>query len=80
MGLYEGILGIQRDYEGLRIQPCLPLDWESAEVTRQFRGAAYHIVIRRGIKKGITIDGERLQGDLIACHADHLTHDVIVTV
>lgn len=46
MGLYEGILGVKRDYEGLRISPCFPEEWEEAEVTRYFRGADYHIIIR----------------------------------
>ncbi len=27
MGVYEGILGIKRDYDGLRIDPCLPKEW-----------------------------------------------------
>jgi cellobiose phosphorylase len=37
------ILGIQPDYDGLRIRPCLP-DWlEEYTVTRIFRGATYHI-------------------------------------
>ena len=46
MGLYEGILGVKRDYEGLRISPCFPQEWEEAEVTRRFRNADYHIVLR----------------------------------
>ena len=35
MGLYEGILGIKRDYDGLRLAPCFPASWPSAEVTRE---------------------------------------------
>lgn len=55
MGLYEGILGIKRDYDGLRIDPCLPKEWEKAEVTRHFRGADYHVIIENPdhLEKGV---------------------------
>lgn len=44
MGLYEGILGVQRDYDGLRIMPAFPDEWQQAQVRRHFRGADYHII------------------------------------
>lgn len=39
MGMYEGILGIKRTLDGLKIAPCFPSIWEKAEVTRPFCGA-----------------------------------------
>ena len=67
MGLYEGMMGIKRDYDGLRIAPCFPAAWEEAEATRHFRGADYHIVIRnpKHLEKGkpvITVDGSLCDG------------------
>ena len=47
MGLYEGLLGVKRGYDGLMIQPAFPAEWDEAEMTRHFRGADYHVVIRR---------------------------------
>ncbi len=47
MGLYEGIMGVKADYAGLRIEPCFPAGWKEAEMTRHFRGADYHVVIKR---------------------------------
>ena len=44
-GLYEGIMGVKRGYDGLEITPCFPKEWERAEMTRHFRNADYHIVI-----------------------------------
>lgn len=32
MGVYEGIMGVKRDYEGLMVDPCFPAEWEEAEV------------------------------------------------
>ena len=79
-GLYEGILGIQRDYDGLRVQPCLPSDWESAEVTRCFRGTDFHITIQRGSRKGVTVDGEPLEGNLLPVFTDGKIHQVLIIV
>ena len=79
-GLYEGILGIQRDYDGLRVQPCLPSDWESAEVTRCFRGTDFHITIQRGSRKGLTVDGEPLEGNLLPVFTDGKIHQVLIIV
>lgn len=67
MGLYEGMMGIKRDYDGLRIAPCFPAVWEEAEATRHFQGADYHIVIRnpKHLEKGkpvITVDGSLCDG------------------
>lgn len=65
MGLYEGILGVKADYEGLRIEPCFPADWERAEMTRYFRGATYHVVVKNPnhVENGtpeICVDGKRI--------------------
>ena len=42
----QWILGIRADYDGLRIEPCLPKTFTSVEVTRKFRGCTYRISIR----------------------------------
>lgn len=56
------ILGIQPDYDGLKIDPCIPKSWKGFEVTRKFRGATYRIKINnpKGVNKGVAkvwIDG-----------------------
>jgi cellobiose phosphorylase len=67
----EHILGIKPDYDGLRIDPCIPADWPGYRVTRKFRGATYHIRvsnpdrISKGVKS-IVVDGVPLTNDLIA--------------
>ena len=79
-GLYEGILGVQRDYEGLRIRPAFPSEWPDAEVTRRFRGADYQIVFRRAEQGGfcLSVDGARITGDLIPDFRDGKRHLVEV--
>ena len=67
----EHILGIKPDYDGLRIEPCIPADWPGYSVTRKFRGATYHIRVSNphGISKGvksIAVDGVLITTNLIA--------------
>ncbi|HIT52491.1 MAG TPA: cellobiose phosphorylase [Candidatus Fimivicinus intestinavium] len=83
MGLYEGILGVRAELDGLRIAPCLPPDWDGAEMNRRFRGADYHIVISRSNRKSvpqITVDGQLLKGTLVPPFVDAGSHEITVTL
>ena len=84
-GLYEGILGIYKDYDGLRIAPSFPKDWRCAEATRTFRGTKYHIVINNpsGRPKGsvnIKVDGREISGQILPLFGDNKTHKVEVEI
>ncbi|HLT90869.1 MAG TPA: glycosyl hydrolase family 65 protein [Woeseiaceae bacterium] len=66
----EHILGIKPDYDGLRIDPCIPADWREYRVTRKFRGATFEIRVRNpeGVHKGLrllTVDGASVAGNLV---------------
>lgn len=88
MGLYEGILGVKRDYEGLRIIPAFPQEWQQAEIRRHFRGADYHIQIENQdwTESGsagelrITADGVPIEGDLLPDHRDGKCHEIKVVI
>jgi len=64
------ILGIQPDYDGLKIDPCIPREWKEYTITRQFRGATYEINIlnpegkNKGVKS-IEIDEKPITGNII---------------
>ena len=49
------ILGIRPGYSGLVIDPCIPSGWRRFEVSRQWRGASFHIVVENpdGVQKGV---------------------------
>ncbi|MBI4397253.1 MAG: hypothetical protein HY548_09170 [Elusimicrobia bacterium] len=73
-GLYractEGILGIQADWDGLNIQPCLPPEWDHASAIRVFRGGTYRIRFQRDpkLKPGthrILLNAEKISGNLL---------------
>lgn len=68
--LVEWILGARRDYNGLRIDPCLPGEIPKARVRRRFRGAVYDIHIdntsgRGHTPKEIRLDGAPLDGTFL---------------
>ncbi len=81
----EWILGARRDFEGLRIDPCLPKSWKKCSIKRPFRGAVYEIDIKnpKGVNKGvkeITVDGKKIDGTVIKPHGDGKVHKVSVVM
>lgn len=85
MGLYEGIMGIKRDYKGLRLTPCFPQDWTHAEMTRHFRNADYHITIDNPnhLEEGtliVTVDGKTWTEELLPNFQDQRLHEVHVKI
>ncbi|MCC6579531.1 MAG: hypothetical protein IT440_03760 [Phycisphaeraceae bacterium] len=68
--LVENMYGARAEYDGLRIDPCLPRLCTQARIERTFRGRRYdiHIAKRKGICRGrvrIRLDGQDLPGNLI---------------
>ncbi|MCI8624459.1 MAG: hypothetical protein HFG26_12490 [Provencibacterium sp.] len=61
----EGLLGLQRKENILRISPNLPGVWEQAEVEGVLSSTAFSLHIRRGTAeeaKGLTVDGKPAKG------------------
>jgi len=84
-GLVEGILGVQRGYAGLTIDPSLPSNWKQAKVTRKYRGATYAIELSnpKGLQKGqlaITVDGKAVDSNILPVFKDGKTHEVKVVM
>ncbi|HUU82182.1 MAG TPA: glycosyl hydrolase family 65 protein [Phycisphaerae bacterium] len=69
--LLEWVLGVRPDWDGLRIQPCLPPAWPGASLRRRYRGADYQIDIERAEKRApdgravVSLDGEIVPDNLI---------------
>ena len=81
----EWICGIRRDFQGLKIDPCLPPQWKKCFVRRPFRGDIYEIEILnpQGREKGlktITVDGQRIEGNVIIPFKDGKVHSVKVVM
>lgn len=77
------ILGIKPDYDGLRIDPCIPTDWKGFTVTRKFRGTTYQIEVvnpdgkSKGVKN-LVVDGSLQTSNLIPLFIDGKVHNVKV--
>jgi cellobiose phosphorylase len=59
------LLGVQPTLEGLRVAPCMPERFNEIKITRTYRGAVYNIRAVRGEAKGVTVNGKRLDGDVM---------------
>jgi cellobiose phosphorylase len=79
------ILGIQPDYRGLKIDPCIPSDWKEVKISRKFRKKDFAIIIRntdgrqKGVKK-ITVNGEEIKGNVIPFERMKEKNEVIVVM
>jgi N,N'-diacetylchitobiose phosphorylase len=64
------ILGIQTDYKGLRIDPCIPSSWKEFSINRNFRNKKLDIKVgnssgvQKGVKK-IILNGKEIEGNFI---------------
>jgi cellobiose phosphorylase len=77
------ILGIFPDYEGLKVNPCIPESWDGYIVNRVFRGANYRIEIKNPdhVSKGIKhliIDSKEIKGNIIPVFDTGTSHSVEV--
>jgi len=69
----QWILGIRPEYDGLRVEPVVPADWQGFEASRKFRGVTYDIKVARhgpGNAVALVVDGEPIAGTVIPPPAD----------
>jgi cellobiose phosphorylase len=70
VALTQYILGVRAEYDGLKIDPCIPPDWKKFTVTRKFRGSTYNIKVynpdkvTKGVKK-MLVNGRPRPGNII---------------
>jgi cellobiose phosphorylase len=75
VAISQYILGVQPDYNGLKIDPSIPAGWNGFEINRHFRGADYKITVsnpnhvNKGVKS-VIVDGEEIMGNVIPAFED----------
>ena len=62
VAITQWILGIRPDFDGLRIDPCIPPEWDGYTVVRRFRGSKLHITVNnpQHVSRGVVrfeVDG-----------------------
>lgn len=77
------ILGVMPEYDGLRVDPCIPDTMKGFTVTRKFRGGEFEIMVDNtsGVCKGVksvVIDGKAIDGNLIPPMQGRHTVEVIM--
>ena len=68
VAITQWILGIRPTRDGLLIQPIIPTGWTGFRAVRRYRGATYHIDVRRqgpGNASSVMVDGALLDGNLV---------------
>lgn len=80
MCYYEGILGLQRGYDGLHINPALPSAWKTCEAKRTYRGNRLNIKYynKGGKTVRLTVDGKKIEGNVVPLFDDNDAHDIKV--
>ena len=79
------MLGVQADYDGLALKPCLSSQWKEVSIRREYRGAVYRIEIQNpsGLETGtltVVVDGKPLGGNILPVFSDGQEHRVTVTL
>jgi len=83
--VWEWFFGVRPELDGLIVDPCLPSHWTQARMQRNFRGAAYDIVVRKakGVCKGklsITLNGQPVTGNKLPIQPKGSSNVVEVSV
>ena len=85
VAISQYILGIQPDYDGLKVDPSIPVDWDGYQITREFRGNKYIIEVKnpnhvcKGVAK-LVVDGKEISGNVIPVEGRNEVHHVEVTL
>jgi cellobiose phosphorylase len=79
-GFYEGILGLNRTYDGLKINPQISSSLGEVKARRIFRGCEYEITYKdKGLgKPEILVDGNKIQGNILPVFFNGKVHKVKV--
>ena len=85
VAISQYILGIIPDYDGLKVDPSIPSEWDGFKVSRTFRGDVFDITIKnpdhvcKGVKS-VTVDGNAIDGNILPVFGDGKTHTVEVVM
>ncbi|MGM0767651.1 MAG: GH36-type glycosyl hydrolase domain-containing protein [Pseudomonadota bacterium] len=81
----ETLLGLRLEADHLRIEPCVPAQWESYKIHYRFRDTVYHITVTcaggtPGQGGRVTVDGNECPDARIPLSDDRIEHFVDVVL
>jgi cellobiose phosphorylase len=70
VAITQWILGIRPEYDGLRVDPCIPSAWSGFIAVRRFRGKMIRIIVHneQRVCKGVArmqVNGQEIRGNVI---------------
>ena len=80
LSVSQSILGIQPDYDGLRLCPCIPDELPEYTVRRKFRGTEYVVHVRRTGERSLVVDGCAMEGDVVPLFSGKASVQVEMTI
>jgi cyclic beta-1,2-glucan synthetase len=78
----DSFLGLQKESDKLRINPCIPEEWESFKLHYHYRSAVYHITYTQKKVPGemtVSVDGMKQADEMITLMDDNMEHNVQIT-
>lgn len=68
--MMEWVIGVRPEWDGLKVDPCVPKSWNEFSSKRVYRGKVYHFHFTRSSKLAansveIQIDGKKIEGNTI---------------
>lgn len=81
----EVLLGLRREGESLRVDPCIPRSWDGFDAWWRCGDSEYHIQARNpdGVSRGVrsaTLDGQPLLGPRVPLTADGRMHEIEIVL
>ena len=81
--ILESFLGLKREKNILRIEPCVPAEWKSFTVHYRYEQTTYHITVEQSggnSEAGIIVDGNSQVDNSIHLLNDHNEHIVQLSI
>lgn len=73
---FDYLLGVKADYDGVKIEPHNIADWTEYTVKKLVQGTNYNIKFQKGENKGIFVDGNKIEGNIVKSENENC--DVLV--
>jgi cellobiose phosphorylase len=81
--IIESFLGLQREGDKLRFNPCIPDEWDSFKIHYRYVDTVYHIVVTQKNNEDemiIAVDGSEEKEKMITLMDDKVEHEVQVSI
>ena len=68
--MFQAAVPVSQEFDGLKVDPSIPANWDGFTATRLFRGAKYNITIKnpshvcKGVKS-MLVDGKAVEGCVV---------------